>query len=78
MGVILAILRISGNIPTVKDKLTNLESQDAKKGLSIFKIKTGILLGPVDFFISKASINFSISAGTVGERKNEALDGTNG
>ena len=34
-----------------------------------------ILLGPVDFFISKASINFSISAGTVGERKNEALDG---
>ena len=38
-------------------------------------MKTGMLLGPVDFLISKPSINFSISPGTVGERKKEALDG---
>ena len=62
-------MRISGNIPTLKDKLINCDSQKEKKGFSIFKMKAGILLGPVDFFTSKASINFSISPGTVGERK---------
>ena len=34
-----------------------------------------MLLGPVDLFMSKPSINISNSPGTVGERKNEALVG---
>ena len=43
--------------------------------LVLSKIKTGILLGPVDFFISNLSLIFSISPGTVGERKKEELNG---
>ena len=34
-------------------------------------MKTGTLWGPEDFLESKASINFSISPGTVGTRNKE-------
>ena len=38
-------------------------------------MKTGILFGPLDFFMSKSSIFLSTAPGTVGERKNEELEG---
>ena len=66
-----AILRMSGNMPVSKHRLANFDNQKEKKTLKIFRIKTGMLHGPVDFFVSRASINFSTSAGTVGERKKE-------
>ena len=66
-----AVLIISGNTPVMKHKFANLDNHNAKKGLNILRIKTGILQGPVDFFMLRASISFSTSAGTVGERKKE-------
>ena len=66
---------MSGNIPTLKDQLINGESQKEKNNFSDFKMKTGILFGPLDFFMSKSSIILSTSPGTVGERKNEDLEG---
>ena len=39
--------------------------------LVLSKIKTGILLGPVDIFISNLSIIFSISPGTVDKMKKD-------
>ena len=69
----LAILRISGNIPTSKQRFTNLDNHTEKNSLKLFKRKTGTLLGPVDFFTSKAFIISSTSSGTVGARKKEEL-----
>ena len=57
-----------------KHRLTNFDNQKEKDGFSIFNINTGTLLGPEDFFISKASIIFSISPGTVGVRKKELAE----
>ena len=53
-GVILAILTMSGNIPTSKDKLISSDNQYGKKGFKMFNMKIGILLGLVDFLLSKA------------------------
>ena len=65
---------MSGNTPISKHRLTNLDNQNEKNGFKIFNINTGILLGPVDFFRSKASIIFSTSPGTVGARKKELAE----
>ena len=46
-----------------------------KNCFNIFKMKTGILLGPVDLSASKTSISFWTSPGIVGERKNDELEG---
>ena len=66
---------MSGNIPALKDKLINLESETEKNYFSDFKMKTGILFGQLDFFISKSSIILYTSEGPVGERKYEELEG---
>ena len=55
----------------MKYKFANLDNHNAKKGLNILRIKTGILQGPADFVMLRASISFSTSAGRVGERKKE-------
>ena len=55
-------------MPNLKDKFINSDSQYEKNCFNIFKMKTGILLGPVDFLVFKA-IRFWTSPGIVGERK---------
>ena len=59
----------------LKDTFINSDSQYEKNCFNIFKMKTGTLLGPVDFLISKASISFWTSPGIVGERKKNELEG---
>ena len=67
-GVTLANLRTPGNIPTSKQRLTNFDNHTETNNLKLPKRKTGILLGPVDFFTSRISIIFPTSPGT-GERE---------
>ena len=62
-------------MPNLKDKFINSDSQYKKNCFNIFKMKTGILLGPVDFLVSKASISFWTTPGIVGERKKDELEG---
>ena len=57
-----------------KHRLTNFDNQKEKNDFSIFNKKIGTLLGPVDFFVSKASIIVSTSPGPVGVRKNELAE----
>ena len=56
-------------MPNYYDKFINSYSQYEKNCFNIFKMKIGILLCPVDFLVSKASISFWTSPGIVGERK---------
>ena len=62
-------------MPNLKDRFINFDSQYEKNCFNIFKMKTGIMLGPVDFLVSKASISFWTSPGIVGKKKKDELEG---
>ena len=56
IGIIFASLHRSGEIPVLNDRLIMSVNLLEKKLFEIFKMYTGILLGPNDFFISKAEM----------------------
>ena len=67
-GCTLATFKIDGKIPVSKDKLTSSDNQVEKNFLKVFKRKTGMPKGPVDFLMSSSSIIFSTSAGPTGDK----------
>ena len=74
-GVTFANFRMSVKTPVSKHKFTNFDNQIEKKSLKLFKRKTGIPFGPVDFEESNESIILLISSGIVGPRKKESPSG---
>ena len=61
--------------PQNTDSLAQINNHTEKNRLKLFRMEIGIPSGPVDFFISNASMIFSTSPGTVGERKKDELTG---
>ena len=62
-GLTLATFKTSGKTPISKDRFTSSDNQSEKNVLNLFRRKTGMPKGPVDFLTLISSIIFSTSAG---------------
>ena len=74
MGIILAVLKHSGKIPSDNELLKSIETLGAIRGARILYINTGIFMRSMDLFLC-LRIRLTISSLSVEGQKNEFYTG---